>query len=76
MSLLNEFDEAQSQLKGPGHLSWYDKIQPDLTEEQRDALEQAMRHPKYTAKAIAKVLADWGYDVGHEKVARHRRKLR
>lgn len=76
MSLLEQFDEAQDGLKGPGYLSWYDRVVPDLTDEQRDALDQALKHPKYTAKAIAKVLADWGHDVGHEKVARHRRKLR
>ena len=76
MGLLDDFDNAQAELKGPGYLSWYERIRPDLTGEQAEALDEALRHPKYTAKAIAKVLGEWGHDVGHEKVARYRRKLR
>ena len=75
MSLLHEFEEAQESMRGPGYRSWYDIIRLELTAEQQEALDQALVHPKFTSKAISKVLADWGHDVNPDKVGRQRRKM-
>ena len=75
MGLLDEFAKAQASLPGPGYRSWYDMVVTELSEEQREALDQALAHPKFTPTAISVVLADWGHDVNPDKVARHRRKL-
>jgi len=75
MGLIDEFEQAQASLRGPGYRSWYELVTLELTEEQHEALDQALAHPKFTAKAISLVLADWGHDVNPDKVARHRRKL-
>ena len=74
MGLIDEFENAQARQKGPGYLNWYDRAVPDLTDEQIEALDQALLHPKYTAKAICEVLRDWGVDVTPENVSRLRRK--
>jgi hypothetical protein len=75
MGLIDEFEQAQESLRGPGYRSWYDLVTLEMSEEQREALDQALAHPKFTAKAISQVLTKWGYDVNPDKVSRHRRKL-
>jgi transposase len=75
MGLIEEFEQAQARQKGPGYSNWYERAKPDLSAEQIEALDEALRHPKFTAKAIVEVLKNWGIEVTPENVSRLRRKL-
>lgn len=44
-------------------VSWYETIIPDLTDEQRTALDAALDDRRITAVAIATVLERWGHRV-------------
>lgn len=71
-----DFEAAQARQKRNGVQSWYDRITPEMTEDRRESLDAALKSPKFTARAIAEVLADWGYDVPHERVTSYRKSLR
>jgi hypothetical protein len=72
MGLLDEFEDAQRRQKPNGIQSWYDRMTPEMTVEQREALDEALRSPRFTARAIAEVLRSWGFQVKNEQVGRYR----
>ena len=73
---IDEFEQAQARQKPTGIQSWYDRITPEMDDERREALDIALRSPRFTARAIAEVLQSWGFDVSHEKVTRYRKNVR
>lgn len=74
MADLSAFRQAQSQVSRPGSKGWWE-IHP-LTAEQWELIHAAMDEPGIVDRAIAKVLADWGYDVTFHQVGHYRRTRR
>ena len=71
--MIEEFLEAQSQLKRPGVTGWWDRVLPELDEQQRASLIAAAKDSAISHRAICIVLGRWGHDVSREKVAHWRR---
>jgi len=71
--MLDEFREAQQQLKRPGVLGWWDLVLPELDDQQRESLLAAAKDRTISHRAISVVLGRWGHDVSREKVSHWRR---
>ena len=68
---MSEFLEAQRKRKN-GKTSWYDMITPDLNDERRGALDDALDDKGIFHTTIARVLDQWGYSVSPSQVAHYR----
>ena len=42
---MDEFEQVQAQRR-PGYAGWWEKVIPQLTDEQRTALDAALRNPR------------------------------
>ena len=71
--MLEEFLKVQAELPRGGHRSWYD-VAP-LTDEQRQALMEAMGRPDVSDTAVQIVLGRWGVKVTRQQVGHLRRKI-
>lgn len=70
---MDEFREAQANLKRPGVRGWWVKVLDEVDEERAAALLAAAADPNISHKAIAVVVSGWGFPVNREKVAHWRR---
>lgn len=60
---MDEFAAEQVRNLPGNALSWYEKVTPHLTAEQRESLDSALRSDTISARAIATVLERWGHPV-------------
>lgn len=63
---MNEFLEAQQQMKRPGVPGWWNNL--SLTDEQQQALDEAAGDRRISHRAISVVLKRWGYEVNAQQV--------
>jgi hypothetical protein len=70
---VDEFREAQAQAKRPGTAGWWDRVIPELSEEQRKSLEQAGADRGISHRTISVVLGRWGFEVTPAMVGHWRR---
>jgi len=70
---MDEFEQVQAQRR-PGYAGWWEKVLPQLTDEQRTALDAALRNPEIGHTTISTVLRRWGYDVSYQQVGHYRRR--
>jgi hypothetical protein len=71
--MLDEFLNAQATLSKGGHRWWWQHC--DLTDEQRDAVRQALARPDVSDKAVQIVLGNWGVKVTRGQIGHLRRRL-
>jgi hypothetical protein len=71
--MVDEFLEAQQDLKGPGVLGWWEDVVPKLSDEQRESLLGAAGNRGISHRAIKVVLDRWGYPVTLAQVGHWRR---
>lgn len=69
---LEEFWEAQQGRK-PGTAGWWERVLPELSEEQVDSLNQAAGNPTISHRTISVVLGRWGFEVSPAAVGHWRR---
>lgn len=70
---MDPFEAEQAKLLPGNAVSWYERVAPELTGEQLEALDRALRSPAISARAIAAVLERWGYSVKEGTIASWRR---
>jgi hypothetical protein len=66
------FRERQARERKGMH-SWYERIAPQLDEQRRAELDEALADRDIYPRVIALVLEDWGYSVTASQVSWHRR---
>jgi hypothetical protein len=71
--MLDEFLDAQAKLTKGGPRWWWDHV--DLTDEQRNAVLEAVGRPDVSDRAVKMVLAKWGVTVTQAQIAHLRRKV-
>jgi hypothetical protein len=69
---VNEFEQAQANVKGPGVPGWWQQI-GTLDSSQQQSLADAARASKISHRAIATVLTGWGIPVSVAQVGHWRR---
>jgi hypothetical protein len=69
---MQEFLEAQAGIRH-GMPGWWDRVLPNLTDEQLASLMDAARSAEIRHQAIATVLGRWGYTVTSAQVGHWRR---
>ena len=57
---MDEFVAAQDRLPRGNTISWYERVTPELSGDQVEALDAALASPDISARAIAVVLEGWG----------------
>lgn len=70
---IEEFRQAQKSGLKKGNPSWYEVYVPQMTDEQREGLIQALNDPTINHATISKVLGNWGYEVKANSVGHWRR---
>ena len=72
---MNEFDQEEQHLKKRrgNAQSWYERITPDLSADQKSNLDEALADRHISARAIAVVLNRWGFDVKEHTIGTWRR---
>ena len=70
---MNEFREAQRQLKGPGMIGWWEDVLPRLSPEQETALRAAAADRTISHRAVKVVLERWGFPVTLAQIGHWRR---
>jgi hypothetical protein len=70
---VDEFLAAQRETGRPGVAGWWDRVLPELTDDQRASLEEAARHRDISHSTIAVVLGRWGFQVTQQQVGHWRR---
>lgn len=70
---LEDFKKAQKSAPKHGNPSWYEIYVPQMTDEQRKGLEEALQDPSINHAVIARVLNGWGYKVKANSVGHWRR---
>ena len=69
---VSEFAQEQERRRRPS--GWYERIAPQLTDEQRTDLDAALADKNISATVISVVLQRWGYEVSMQAVGNHRRR--
>ena len=69
---MDEFEQAQAEAR-PGYVGWWEKVIPQLTDEQQASLQKALRNRDITHTVISKVLGQWGHKVSYQQVGHYRR---
>jgi len=69
---VSEFREAQATTR-KGTPSWYDRIVPELTDQQRADLDDALADRTIYPRVISMVLTGWGHKVSVSQVSWHRK---
>ena len=72
---MDEFEQAQASMKGPGVSGWWDRVIPDLDDERRSSLLRAAANKSISHRAISIVLDGWGYQVRPNMVGHWRRNV-
>ena len=70
---MDEFELAQAELK-PGTAGWWERVIPQLDDEQREALDRALHNREIRHSTIATVLKRWGHPVSYQQVSHYRRR--
>lgn len=70
---MDEFLQVQSELGTPGVAGWWDRVLPELSEEQRQSLGQAAGNSSISHRTISIVLGRWGHRVTPAQVGHWRR---
>ena len=70
---MSEFRDEQTRAR-TGMPSWYDVITPQLTDQQRADLDDALRDRAIFPRTISLVLDRWGYQVTTGQVSWHRKR--
>ena len=70
---MDEFVAAQNGLVRGNTVSWYERVAPELTAEQRASLDAALASPDISARAIAVVLDGWGFEVKEGTISKWRK---
>lgn len=71
----DEFTRANRELmKRRGNArSWYDRVVPEIDDDRKAALDEALASPEITNRAIALVLERWGFEVKDNTIGMWRR---
>ena len=69
---MSEFREVQRTTR-KGMPSWYDRIAPQLTDEQRADLDDALSDREIFPRSIMIVLERWGHKVSPSQITWHRK---
>jgi hypothetical protein len=70
---MDEFLAVQASQKPPGTSGWWDRIIPELPDDQRVSLEQAADNRDISHRTISIVLGRWGHKVSPSMVGHWRR---
>jgi len=70
---VDEFLAVQAEAARPGAGGWWERVIPQLTEDQVQALEQAAADRAITHRTISVVLGRWGHKVSPAMVGHWRR---
>jgi hypothetical protein len=70
---MSEFRDLQAKSRRQGFPNWFEKINGDLSDEQRDDLVDALKDRDISARVICAVLEGWGFKVSDGQIARYRR---
>ena len=70
---MNEFYEAQAQVKPPGVPGWWLNVLADLDPNRKDQLIEAATDRAISHRTIAVVLQRWGYKVTTAQIGHWRR---
>ena len=68
-AFLDEADRRRSSTT-----TWYDRVVPSMTDDQRRQLDEALDDPRISANVISDVLASWGYRASQQAVGNYRRR--
>jgi len=71
---VSEFRELAAVTRTKGQPTWYEKITPELSEQQKTDLDDALADRSITPGVIAVVLKRWGYEATTDQISRHRRR--
>jgi hypothetical protein len=71
--IVDEFLQVQQSGKQPGLTGWWDRVLPELSEEQVEALNGAALAPEISHRTISVVLGKWGFRVSPGAVGHWRR---
>jgi len=69
---MDEFEKAQAEAR-PGYTGWWNKVIPQLTDDQQASLQNACLNRDISHSVIAKVLGQWGHKVSQQQVGHYRR---
>ena len=69
---MQEFIDEQAKIR-TGVAGWWERVIPELTDEQRDGLMAAAESREIRHTAISSVLRKWGHDVSVAQVSHWRR---
>lgn len=69
---MSEFREAQRTTR-KGMQSWYDRLVPQLTEQERADLDEALADREIFPRTIQLVLDRWGHRVSPSQITWHRK---
>jgi len=70
---VDEFLAEQGRATKPGTTGWWDKVLPELTDEQTASLMEAARSDRIAHSTISVVLGKWGFGVSAAQVGHWRR---
>jgi hypothetical protein len=70
---VDEFLRVQNDAAKPGTTGWWDRVLPELSEEQLASLMDAARSKGISHRTISIVLGNWGYQVSAPSVGHWRR---
>ena len=70
---IEAFREAQKTGPRHGNPSWYEMYVPQMTDSQREGLDEALQDPTINHAVIARVLNGWGFKVTANSVGHWRR---
>jgi len=71
---VSEFREAQKTERVKGVPSWYDKLAPQLDDQQRSDLDDALADRGIYPTVISTVLSRWGHEVTPGQISWHRKR--
>lgn len=65
-------DEANRRRRG--HVTWYERVSPDLTDDQKRQLDDALDDRRISAQVISDVLSTWGFYASEQAIGNYRRR--
>lgn len=71
---MSEFHDLAAVTRTKGQPSWYERISPELSEQQKKDLDEALADRGITPGVIVAVLKRWGYETTPDQISRHRRR--
>jgi len=70
---MSEFRDLAAKSRRQGYPNWFERIHDDLSEKQRDDLNDALKDREISSRVISTVLEGWGFKVSDGQIARYRR---